>query len=529
MSPDDHHRDDAPPPDADVPELPAPPVTASAAPAPPAADAERAPEPPAKEPEQDKASSRAAAERYLHRFVQALFRLMKIARLHDVENQALVQLLDELQDAVSEGLRMLGVVVFQFEGDNFRINDIQVRLEEDTFALAQFLSGEFSERGVGTFQVTAPVNPRLLKQYLLDFYRSPRGKRSCGLINRELRNHAIPIQLHEEIGTGLGKGHEAVEVDRRIQALLLYARMVALLKRVVVNLDDRRMVARLARSLQRCVQSVVNICLEDAHSVIGLAQIKDYDEYEYHHAVNVAILSVILGLALGLERTALNDLGVCALFYDLGNYKIPREILDKQGKLTEEEWRVIRRHPMLSVSTIMKLQRFSPALLRRMVVAFEHHIAYDGSGYPEALRGWGTDLYTRIIAVSDVFDAMTTRRPARTALTADEALRLLMRDAGSRFDPLVVKVFVNTVGIYPVGTVMQLSDGTYGVVLIGGREPHLDRPKVKIVADGSRRQVDGRLVDLAAQREDGSFLLDVERVADADLEGIPVPRYITEL
>jgi len=184
---------------------------------------------------------------------------------------------------------------------------------------------------------------------------------------------------------------------------------------------------------------------------------------------------------------------------------------------------------MLSVSTIMRLQRFSPVLLRRLVVAFEHHIAFDGSGYPEALRGGKTDLFTRIVAIVDAFDAMTTRRPARQAMPPDEALRNLLSNAGTRYDPLVLKVFVNTVGIYPVGTVLQLSNGMYGMVVITGRSPHLDRPKVKVIADASKTPVDGELLDLAAKRDDGSFVLDVERVADADLESIPVPRYMTRM
>ncbi|NOZ86768.1 MAG: HD domain-containing protein [Deltaproteobacteria bacterium] len=472
------------------------------------------------------APARRRVEKFATGFIKALFRILKIARLHDVNNKALVHPIQDFVSKVEDGLRILGPINFKWGIDIFKVNDIRLRLDDDSFNLARLMADNLRERGIGSLYLSRNIEGEQVKDFLKMYLTAPHNREAYDLLNRELDKAGIPIRTGPlSMGTGEG-GYEMVDVDRRVHALILYGRMVALMKRVVAGMEDKSEVKILSRRLQRCTQGLVDLCEAEAHSIIGLAQIKDYDDYEYHHVINVAVLSIVLGREIGLERTELNELASCALFYDIGTFKIPNDVLYKRGKLSEDEWNVIKRHPMLTVSTILKMQGFAPSILKRLIVGFEHHIGYDGSGYPTALKGWKTDLYTRILSIADAFDAMTSRRPNREPIPPDQAMRKLEERSGKLYDPALVKVFINCMGLFPAGSVVQLSDDTFGVVILPGKAPDFDRPKVKILVQSSGKPVNGAVIDLAEKNSNGTYKISVKRLADPVAEKLPVPRYL---
>lgn len=251
-------------------------------------------------------------------------------------------------------------------------------------------------------------------------------------------------------------------------------------------------------ALQRVVESMLDNLLQDPAAVLGLTAIKGHDDYTLNHAINVCILSISLGSALGVAAEDLHSLGLSALLYDIGKVRIPEEILGKAGPLTAEEWQTVKRHTEEGADL---LKRLKLADKMPMIVAYEHHQRHDLLGYPES-TGEEQHLFSKIVAVCDAYDAMTTTRPFRREIRPDKALAVLMQGRGKAYDPAVTKALVAMLGIYPMGAVVKLDDGSTAVVYRVNNDDLL-HPRVKVLADASGRWfetpdvVDLRLVDLA--------------------------------
>ena len=231
--------------------------------------------------------------------------------------------------------------------------------------------------------------------------------------------------------------------------------------------------------LQQIVSAMLNSLFHDPAAVLGLTAIKGHDEYTLNHSINVCILSLSLGASLGLEEEDLHSLGLSALLYDLGKVRIPEEILNKQGPLTTEEWSVVKTHSEEGADLLKRIQLVDQM---PMIVAYEHHQRHDLQGYPESPMGQEQHLFSKVVAVCDAYDAMTTRRPFRREIRPDKALAVLMQGRGKAYDPGVVKTFVAMLGIYPMGAVVTLDDHSTAVVYRVNNDDLL-RPKVKVLID----------------------------------------------
>jgi len=239
-------------------------------------------------------------------------------------------------------------------------------------------------------------------------------------------------------------------------------------------------------SLQRVVESVLDNLLQDPAAVIGLTAIKGHDDYTLNHSLNVCILALSLGSALGLPAEELRSLGLAALLYDIGKVRIPESILSKPGPLTAEEWHLVKKHTEEGADLLKRLQL---ADKMPMIVAFEHHQRHDLMGYPEPAAGAEQHLFSKITAVCDAYDAMTTMRPFRREIRPDKALAVLMQGRAKAYDPGVTKALVAMLGIYPMGAVVKLDDGSTAVVYRVNSDDLL-HPRVKLLADSAGRWLD---------------------------------------
>lgn len=235
--------------------------------------------------------------------------------------------------------------------------------------------------------------------------------------------------------------------------------------------------------LQRVVGGLLDSLLQDPAAVLGLTAIKGHDDYTLNHSINVCILALSLGSALGLSDDELRSLGLASLLYDIGKVRIPENILLKAGPLTSEEWQVIKHHTEEGADLLKRIQL---ADKMPMVVAFEHHQRHDLMGYPEPATGAEQHLFSKIVAVCDAYDAMTTMRPFRREIRPDKALAVLMQGRGKAYDPGVTKALVAMLGIYPMGAVVMLDGGETAVVYRVNTDDLL-HPRVKILADTSGR------------------------------------------
>ena len=231
---------------------------------------------------------------------------------------------------------------------------------------------------------------------------------------------------------------------------------------------------------RKIIDSLANIVTQDRTSLMALTALKKYDNYTFTHMVNVAALSMAQARALNLDGPLLREFGFAALMHDIGKVKTPLEVLNKPGKLTNEEFTIMKRH-VVDGAHILRRTPEMPALAP--VVAFEHHLRQDLSGYPENIGHRKLNLCTQIVSIADVFDALRSNRPYREGL-ATARIRSIMGEQGNpAFNQTLLRRFVNLMGLFPVGTIVRLNTEEVGVVTAEHPEDPF-RPQVKILYNG---------------------------------------------
>lgn len=232
-------------------------------------------------------------------------------------------------------------------------------------------------------------------------------------------------------------------------------------------------------SISSIADELLENILSNKNLLVSLVDIKSMDNYTYAHCVNVAIISIILGISLNLSRQHLNYLCFGALVHDIGKAFIPHEILQKPGKLTPEEFEVIKKHPKYGYDFLNKSYSSSISSHIKMIV-LQHHERFDGKGYPDGITGPNISYLARIVTIADVYDALTSDRPYKRAMCPSDALEYLMSNAGTLFDFDMLNVFCKVIIPFPQGTIVSLSNGDVGIV--EKTFPNFPlRPLVKIV------------------------------------------------
>ncbi len=270
--------------------------------------------------------------------------------------------------------------------------------------------------------------------------------------------------------------------------------------------------------LQHMVSNMLDNLFRDPAAVLGLTAIKGHDDYTLNHSINVCILSLSLGASLGLDNVGLRSLGLSALLYDLGKVRIPEDILNKQGPLTTDEWHIVKSHTKEGADLLKRIQLVDEM---PMVVAYEHHQRHDLQGYPEPQGDQEQHLFSKVVALCDAYDAMTTRRPFRREIRPDKALAVLMQGRGKAYDPALTKSLVAMLGIYPMGAVVHLDDQSTAVVFRVNTDDLL-HPRVKLLADAHGRwREDPEVLDLrVVDPETGEFARSIVECVPASDAGI---------
>jgi putative nucleotidyltransferase with HDIG domain len=229
----------------------------------------------------------------------------------------------------------------------------------------------------------------------------------------------------------------------------------------------------------QAVDGLADAVAQNRTAVVALTAMRSYDNYTFTHMVNVAILTMGQARTLGIEGKLLREFGLSALMHDIGKVRTPKEILNKPDKLTDEEFNIMRRHTV-DGAEILRQTPEMPVLAP--VVAFEHHLRLDGTGYPLGVRRGALNLGTMLCSISDVYDAMRSQRGYQEAFPTDRILAVLKRNDGQQFDQYLVRRFVQLLGIYPPGNLVRLSTGEIAVVVqVHAPDPY--RPRVRVVSD----------------------------------------------
>ena len=299
-----------------------------------------------------------------------------------------------------------------------------------------------------------------------------------------------------------------------------YSQILGSVKDVSQKLASNQKVGM--RTTVRLVQKMVDLIKDDDLFFSILSTVRIYDDYTYIHSVNVAILAMCLGRQIGLDHRTLERLGLCGLFHDLGKLEIPKSILNKQGSLDDGEYSIIQAHPVHSARLILKLKARRDRKVKILMAPFKHHMGYNGLGYPRIKSGHGTSLFGRILTIADVYDAITSPRIYRfKTLSPDKALGHMLEQSGTRFDPILLKVFINMLGAYPVGTLLKFNTGEMGIVMEKSKGADRDTPLVQLlVQQVGKKFKRGSVVDLSKQDSDTGtpHRVIVESMHPADLE-----------
>jgi HD-GYP domain-containing protein (c-di-GMP phosphodiesterase class II) len=290
---------------------------------------------------------------------------------------------------------------------------------------------------------------------------------------------------------------ESGEVDHRERAKKDYSYVMASFKEVAKKVSTKNRVGM--RKTVRVVQNMVSNIIEDDEVYSAISTLRIFDDYTFAHSVNVALLSMCIGKHINLSRRSLERLGICALFHDLGKIEVPYEILNKPGKLDDSEMKLLEEHSLNSARLIVKLRASRDRKAKILLPPFEHHLKYDLSGYPFTNWKKPLSLFGRIIAITDVYDAITSPRVYRkSAMSPDRALGHMLEGAGLDFDPILIKVFINMLGVYPVGTLVKLDTGELALVVSSSRQKNEKMPTVCLMEKGLDGQYyDGETINLA--------------------------------
>lgn len=387
--------------------------------------------------------------------VAGLARAMKNVSFYEVGHPVVSDVLTQVEKGLGELLRGEREFVVKFTQGYVVLQETPILSPQASIGN---LVGACHRRGVQTIVLQRGVDVEELTGLVDVLAADPeevnaQGGIAAALAERGIRRIVVERLVADE-GADEGEPREEVSEWRWVYTTALdVLRGAAADVRVGRGLD--------VGSVQSSVSGIVEDILGDRSIVYSLSTMKGMDEYTFVHALHICILSIELGRALGLGRDALEELGTATMLHDVGKIFVPLSILRKPGRLTDEEFAVIGRHP---VDGALVLVRETDLPVVAPVVAFEHHVHMDYSGYPKIRDSRELNMYSLMTSVVDVYDALTTARPYRPPLTPQTAVEVMRKEYEGRLEPRLLQSFFDLLGPYPWGTLLRLDDARLAVV-----------------------------------------------------------------
>jgi HD-GYP domain-containing protein (c-di-GMP phosphodiesterase class II) len=444
--------------------------------------------------------------------------ILRTAKIHDPSNVAVSTAIERFLLLIAELTDAGQSVTLELIGEFFYVDSARVRYSLEHLLNFDFLVREFKRMEIGKAVFRNTIKAEDVRVFLNAFIAASFSDNPYEIMSDKMAGaEGIEIDVLKKI-------KEDETEDRRRIIKKIYYNAVSFSKGVMTKIKSGEKVS--IKKAKRIVESMVDQILEEENLLLGMTVIKDYDEYTYHHSVNVSILSIALGQRLGLNKKILTELGLVALFHDIGKIEIPNEVLNKSTNFTDDEWTLMKKHPWWGLKAILRLKGFDNISIRSGIVAFEHHLNYDLSGYPKVRKYPELDFYSKIVSVVDQYDAMTSARVySRIPLAPDKALSIMLERAGTQLDPLLCKFFVNMVGVFPIGTLVMLDTKELGLVFESD-VVFADRPKVLIIINKNGERVSGPVVNLTEKGEAGNYYRSIVKTLDPNRYKINLAEYL---
>jgi HD-GYP domain-containing protein (c-di-GMP phosphodiesterase class II) len=468
--------------------------------------------------------SDAQVRRAGRQLIFAAYGALRAVKLYPVENAAVQKALADVTAQAKSLFDLAGELELRMSGEFIFVNQTRLRLDLDNFASFSHLLALFRGSGIGSITLAPTVES---KDWLifLSLLQSPSsddpGSRFDQLILKLSGAGVTAFTLIAQT-----EQHDDDLEKNKERAKRTYAQSVAATRDLMTSV--RMGAGANIKKVKRVVQSIVDQILNEETSLVGLTTLRDYDEYTFQHSVNVCIFAVALGKRLGLTKLQLYDLGMAALFHDIGKSRVAQELLTKSDGLSEAEWVQMASHPWLGIFALFTLRGAQELPYRAMVVAYEHHMKIDLTGYPRPSRSRQMSVFSKVVAIADSFDAATSRRAYQTVPWSPADVMREMRDNPRRgMDPVILKAFVNLTGVYPVGTLVVLD--TFELAIVHAVNPiqdMLSRPIVRVIADAmGNLSHPGTLADLADRNAEGVYLRTIIKTEDPQRYGIRIGDY----
>jgi len=461
-------------------------------------------------------------------FVLRFYRLLKGATIYDRNNVNIQRLTQDCLQAINPFVRSEGQLFLKIIRRNFFFNNMRIPVKADKYSIFKNFSQEMEKRWIGELEFSSEVSGENLKDFVYILSGLEEENESNYLSVR------MQLQSREIRGISVGKleflRDEELYVDSEEQKRYskeIYFKAIGLVKEIMEGVKSQRLIN--IRKAKHLMQNAVNSIMQDESALLGLANIKNYDEYTFNHSVNVAIYAIALGQRIGLSKKNLSHLGMAGLLHDIGKTKIPGEILNKEEKLSPQEWVMIQSHPVLGAEIVMRVKEWGDLSTRLIDGAFEHHLRYDLSGYPKLARKRNLTLFGKIISLVDFYDALVRPRAYRRfPYVSEKILGFMLEQAGKHFDPALVKVFINMIGIYPLGTLVLLNTNEIGIVVQIQEEPEfIDRPKVCVLSYSDGEYQKGKTVDLKeVDEKTGTFQRFIVKTLDPNEYNIHIAEFL---
>ena len=457
--------------------------------------------------------------------------LIKTARIHGRMNAAL----DKPVDAMLVLIKTLAAdhpIVLRLQNDFLFLGDSHLKMSSQQMAVFTSIIEFLNRWKVGGVSFSAAVESKDLREWAYLFVSLDPETHTLDQLTEAMTQAAVKgIELEEprilqvrhpgDYATSAGGSgaHGETAVDGGQQAKGRAKNGYAHAASAVGDLTHtaRRGGTISFKQAKRAIQNIVEVMLGDEAAMLGVASLRCHDQYTHNHSVNVALLSMALGNRAGYPKVELADLGLAALFHDVGKCAISLDILNKPGEFTKEEWDIMRSHPIEGVFSLVRLRGLDNVPARMAAASFEHHMNYDYSGYPKMTVPWKQTIASRIITIADCYDAMTSSRVyRREPMSPPNVLRLMFAKSGQAFDPILLKLFVNCVGIVPISTLIMLDSNQLAVVLKPAQDKaNAERPLVRVITDAEGNAIDdGPELDLASQDDAGNYPYSIVRLVD---------------
>jgi putative nucleotidyltransferase with HDIG domain len=271
-------------------------------------------------------------------------------------------------------------------------------------------------------------------------------------------------------------------------------------------------------TVSECVRSI----LRNPDAMMWMSKLRNKDEYTSEHSLNVGLLAITFGRHLGASEEDLNKLGIAGMLHDIGKMQTPIEILNKDSALTSDEFAVMQKHPIDGRDILM---RHSNIYQGAIDVAYSHHENMDGSGYPRKIKASGITDFTRIISLCDVYDAITSDRSYKRGASSLNATRIINDQVGRKFDAKLAQQFIDCIGLYPPGSVVELHSGEVGLV-ISTNYRHRHLPKVMVLLGADKQPTTERIANLERSSAEKDTLQLIKNVLPNGSHGVRVEHYV---